>query len=85
MKKTTTAVAAIAALVVGSSAFATMDIQKEYKKDKDPKASCASCHKDKMPKKESHELNDLGKKVAAAKGKDGKIDWSKIPAVEEKK
>ena len=84
MKKTTTAVAAIAALVVGSSAFATMDIQKEYKA-KDPKASCASCHTEKMPKKESHELNDLGKKVAAAKGKDGKIDWSKIPAVEEKK
>ncbi len=84
MKKTTTAVAAIASLVLGSSALATMELQKEYKA-KDPKATCASCHKEKMPKKESHELNDLGKKVQAAKGKDGKIDWSKIPAVEEKK
>lgn len=85
MKKTTTAVAAIAALVVGSSAFATMDIQKQYKKDKDPKATCQSCHKAKTPKKGEAELNDLGKKVEAAKGKDGKIDWTKIPAVEEKK
>lgn len=85
MKKTTAAVAAIAALVLGSSAFATMDIQKAYKKDKDPKATCASCHKAKMPKKGEAELNDLGKKVAGAKDKEGKIDWSKIPAVEEKK
>lgn len=84
MKKTTTAVAAIAALVMGSSALATMDIMKEYKA-KDAKASCASCHKEKMPKKETAALNELGDKVKAAKGKDGKIDWSKIPAVEAKK
>jgi hypothetical protein len=83
MKKTTTAVAAIAALVMGSSALATMEIMKEYKKDKDPKATCASCHVAKMPKKGAAELNNLGKKVAGAK-KDGKIDWSKIPAVEQK-
>jgi cytochrome c553 len=81
MKKTTTAVAAIAALVMGSSALATMDIMKEYKKDKDPKATCGSCHKEKMPKKENADLNELGGKVKAAKSKDGKIDWSKIPAV----
>ena len=84
MKKTTTAVAAIAALVMGSTAFATMDIMKVYKKDKDPKATCASCHKEKMPKKDNAELNDLGKKVKAAEGKDKAIDWSKIPAVEQK-
>jgi cytochrome c2 len=84
MKKTTTAVAAIAALVMGSSALATMDIMKEYKAGKDAKATCASCHVAKMPKKGEAELNDLGKKVLAAKGKDGKIDWSKIPAVEQK-
>lgn len=84
MKKTTTAVAAIAALVLGSSAFATMDIQKVYKKDKDPDAKCASCHKKATPKKDDAELNDLGKKVAGAKDKEGKIDWSKIPAVEKK-
>ena len=92
MKKTTAAVAAIAALVIGSTAFATSDLLKRYKngdkdgKDvKDPKANCASCHVEKMPKKESAALNDVGKKVLAAKGKDGKIDWSKVPAVEEKK
>ena len=44
MKKTTTAVVAtIAALALGSSALATMQLQKEYKA-KDPKANCASCH-----------------------------------------
>ena len=91
MKKTTTAVAAIAALVLGSTAFATSDIMKVYKNGidgkgaKDPKATCNSCHKEKMPKKETAALNDLGDKVKAAKGKDGKIDWSKIPVVEEKK
>jgi hypothetical protein len=91
MKKTTTAVAAIAAIVLGSTAFATSDIMKVYKNGvdgkgaKDPKATCASCHVAKMPKKGEAELNDLGKKVKAAEGKDGKIDWSKIPVVEEKK
>ena len=60
MKKTTTAVVAtIAALALGSSALATMQLQKEYKA-KDPKANCASCHVDKMPKKDKHDLNDLG-------------------------
>jgi hypothetical protein len=92
MKKTTAAVAAIAALVLGSTAFGTSDILKRYKngdkdgKDiKDPKANCASCHVAKMPKKGEAELNAVGKKVAAAKGKDGTIDWSKVPAVAEKK
>lgn len=85
MKKTTAAVATMLSFVLGSSAFATMEIMKEYKKDKDPKATCASCHKEKMPKKGEAALNELGEKVKAAKGKDGKIDWSKIPAVAEKK
>ena len=80
MRKTTgTVIAAVAALALGTSALATMEIQKEYKA-KDPKASCASCHVDKMPKKEKHEMNDFGKKVLEAKGKDGKIDWAKVPA-----
>ena len=83
MKKTTTAVAAIAALVLGSTAFATMDIQKEYKA-KNADAKCASCHKKATPKKDDAELNDLGGKVKAAKGKDGKIDWTKVPAPEKK-
>jgi len=78
MKKTTTAiVATLAALALGSSALATMQLQKEYKA-KDPKANCASCHVDKMPKKDKHDLNDLGKKVKDATGADGKVDWSKV-------
>lgn len=84
MKKTTTAVVAtLAALALGSSALATMDIQKEYKA-KDATANCASCHVDKMPKKEKHDLNDFGKTVKAAKGADGKVDWSKVKAPEKK-
>lgn len=86
MKKTTSAViATLAALALGSSALATMDIQKEYKA-KDAKANCASCHVAKTPKKGAADLNDFGKKVDAAKGKDGKIDWTKVeaPAAEKK-
>jgi len=80
MKKTTTAIAAtLAALALGSSALATMELQKEYKA-KDTKANCASCHTEKMPKKDKADLNDLGKKVKDAKGADGKIDWTKVPA-----
>ena len=80
MKKTTAAVVAtIAALALGSSALATMQLQKEYKA-KDPKASCVTCHVDKMPKKDKHDMNDFGKRVLQAKGKDGKIDWTKVPA-----
>lgn len=78
MKKTTAAVlATIASLALGTSALATMEIQKEYKA-KDAKATCASCHVDKMPKKDAHELNDFGKTVKAARGADGKVDWSKV-------
>lgn len=78
MKKTTTAIiAGLAALALGSSALATMEIQKEYKA-KDAKANCASCHVEKMPKKDKADLNDFGKTVAAAKGADGKIDWTKV-------
>ena len=78
MRKTTTAVvAALAAIALGSSSLATMDIQKEYKA-KDPKANCASCHVPKIPKKDAAELNAFGKTVKGAKGKDGKIDWSKV-------
>ena len=78
MKKTTAAVVVtLASIALGSSSLATMDTLKQYK-EKDPSANCTTCHKDKMPKKESHELNDFGKTVLAAKGKDGKIDWSKV-------
>lgn len=85
MKKTTTAVVAtLAAVALGSAALATMEFQKEYKA-KDPKANCATCHVPKMPKKGAAELNAFGKTVEAAKGKDGKVDWSKVKAPEAKK
>ena len=78
MKKTTAAVVVtLTALALGSSGLATMENLKEYKA-KDPTANCQSCHKDKMPKKEAHELNDFGKTVQAAKDKAGKIDWPKV-------
>jgi hypothetical protein len=84
MKKTTAAViATFAALAFGTTTLATMEIQKEYKA-KDPKANCATCHKEKMPKKGAAELNDFGKTVKAAQGKDGKVDWSKVKAPEKK-
>lgn len=80
MKKTTAAVVVtLASIALGSSSLATMDYLKEYKdKAKDATANCTTCHKDKLPKKDAHELNDFGKTVQAAKGKDGKIDWSKV-------
>jgi len=53
-------------------------------KAKDPKANCATCHVPKMPKKDAAELNDFGKTVKAAKGKDGKVDWSKVKVPEAK-
>lgn len=71
MRKTTgTVIAAVAALALGSSALATMEIQKEYKA-KDPKASCASCHVDKMPKKEAkgEPFGEVGKWLMAQKAK----------------
>ncbi len=84
MKKTTTAVlVTLTALALGSTGLATMEIQKEYKA-KDPAAKCQTCHAAAMPKKDSAELNDFGKTVKAAKGKDGKIDWSKVKAPEKK-
>lgn len=72
-------VLAIAALAVSGPSLATLEIQKEYRA-KDPKATCLTCHVDKLPKKDKHDRNEFGRKVAGAKGKDGKIDWSRVPA-----
>ena len=76
MKKNTILVAVLASFVAGS-ALATMPIQKEYKAKK-ADAKCADCHAAAMPKKGAADLNDFGKTVAAAKDKDGKIDWTKV-------
>jgi len=79
MKKTSIAVAVVASIVAGSSALATMEIHKEYKA-KNADAKCDSCHTVKLPKKGAADLNDFGKTVKAAKGADGKVDWTKVPA-----
>jgi hypothetical protein len=65
MKKTTIAVATLNALI-GTSAFATMEIHKEYKA-KNADAKCDTCHMVKLPKKGAADLNDFGKTVKAAK------------------
>jgi mono/diheme cytochrome c family protein len=70
-------VIATMALFVAGSAFATMDLQKEYKAKK-ADAKCADCHTAAMPKKGAADLNDFGKTVKAAEGADKKIDWSKV-------
>ncbi len=77
MKKIPAAIVTILALAVSGSALATMEIYKELKA-KESTVTCQSCHVAKMPKKETHELNDFGKTVNAAKGKDGKVDWTKV-------
>lgn len=63
MKKTSFAVlATVLALALGSSAFATMELQKEFNaKYPTAKANCATCHKAKMPKKDAWDLNGYGK------------------------
>ena len=48
---------------------------------KNAEAKCDTCHQMKTPKKGAADRNDFGKKVEAAKGKDGKIDWAKLLAV----
>jgi hypothetical protein len=77
MTKIPAAIATTLALAVSGSAFATMDIYKELKA-KESTVTCQTCHVDKMPKKETHALNDFGKTVKAAMGKDGKVDWTKV-------
>ena len=77
MKRIPVAIVTTLALAVSGSALATMEIHKEFKA-KESVATCQSCHVAKMPKKEAADLNDFGKSVKAAKGKDGKVDWTKV-------
>ncbi|MBK8595497.1 MAG: hypothetical protein IPP07_13265 [Holophagales bacterium] len=78
MKRISVAVVStLTMLAVSGSALATMEIYKELKA-KESTVTCQTCHVAKMPKKEAADLNDFGKTVKAAKGKDGKIDWTKV-------
>ena len=78
MKKTTVAIVAVLGLVASSSAFATMEYYKEYKAAGHADAKCTTCHVPAMPKKGAADLNDFGKTVKGAQGKDKKIDWTKV-------
>ena len=77
MKKAPIVVAALTALAVGAPALATQEIYKEFKA-KESEGKCVTCHVEKMPTKAKSDLNDFGKQVKAAKGADGKIDWTKV-------
>jgi hypothetical protein len=48
---------------------ASMNIQKEAKAAGVDVKNCQHCHVDKMPKKDAHELNDVGKWLMAEKDK----------------
>ncbi len=66
--------------VMSARAFATLDQQKIIKSvfpGKD-KYSCTICHVAKLPKKDSHELNDYGKKALDAAGGAGKKPTAEI-------
>ena len=79
MKKAALAAVLVAA-ALGNTAAATSKLLDQYKKYMHTKhTNCASCHTEKMPKKDTAGLNDLGKQVQAAKKPDGTIDWHKVP------
>ena len=50
---------------------ATMDIQKQAKAAGVDVKNCQYCHTASMPKKDSHEMNDVGKWLVAEKDKRG--------------
>jgi hypothetical protein len=52
-----------------SVSTASMNIQKEAKAAGVDVKNCQHCHVDKMPKKDAHELNDVGKWLMAEKDK----------------
>ena len=64
----------------GNRAFATLDQQKIIKGvfPGKEKYSCTICHVAKLPKKDSHELNDYGKKALEAAGGAGKKPTAEI-------
>ena len=83
MKKTTISVLALlAALGLGTSVLATMDIQKAFKthypEAKAVTGKCSTCHTVALPKKDGdHTNNAYGADLAKTK-KDGKYDFAAI-------
>lgn len=84
MKKTTAAVlVAVLAIVLASTGFATMDMQKDMNaKYPTAKAKCATCHVKPMVKKGDSELNAFGKDmmkfVVDPKAEKKTFDWAKL-------
>jgi hypothetical protein len=84
MKKTTAVLlVAVVAIVLGSTALATMDMQKDMNaKYPTAKAKCASCHVKPMAKKGDAELNafgtDMMKFVVDPKAEKKTFDWAKL-------
>lgn len=84
MKKTTAVLlVAVLALVLGSAAVATMDMQKEMNgKYATAKAKCSTCHVKPMAKKGDAEINAFGKDmmkfVVDPKAEKKAFDWAKL-------
>ena len=66
--------------LMSENAIATLDQQKIIKGvfPGKEKYSCTICHVAKLPKKDSHELNDYGKKALEAAGGAGKKPTAEI-------
>ncbi len=81
MKRTVLAILALVSAValVAGTAFATMDLQKEFlKKYPDSKIKCGSCHTKAMPKAKDADVNKFGADMNKVKGKDGKYDFAAL-------
>lgn len=83
-------VVAAAAWLAGSRpAHATIEMQKGAKAASVQVANCQHCHVDKLPKKDTHDVNDVGKWLVEekTKRKADKVDgaWLKDYKAPEKK
>ncbi len=58
-------------IALSATSSASMDIQKQAKAAGVDVKNCQYCHVDKLPKKDSHEMNDVGKWLVAEKDKKG--------------
>jgi hypothetical protein len=56
-------------IVLSGTSSATLEHQKQAKAAGVDAKNCQTCHVDKLPKKDAHELNDAGKWLMAEKDK----------------
>jgi len=56
-------------IAFSGTSSASMDIQKQAKAAGVDGKNCQTCHVEKLPKKDAHELNDAGKWLVAEKEK----------------